>query len=107
MSRRGVIFRLKRRAGVIEEIDEGFRFAYDRDYAEDRAQPPVSLTLPKRLEPYESRTLFACFVALLAEGALAEVQCRHLRIDERDLFGRLLKTCTGDVIGSLRVEELP
>ena len=50
--------------------------------------------------------LFPCLVALLAEGALAEVQCRQLRLDERDLFGRLLKTCASDVIGSLRIEEV-
>jgi serine/threonine-protein kinase HipA len=66
----------------------------------------VSLTLPKRTAPYTSTSLFPCFVALLAEGALADLQCRTLRLDERDLFGRLLKTCSGDVIGSLRIEEI-
>ena len=100
------MLRRDRHAGVIEETTSGYRFTYDPEYLRDQTVPPVSLTLPKRSEPYESATLFPCFVALLAEGALAEVQCRMLRIDERDVFGRLLRTCDGDVIGSLRIAEI-
>jgi serine/threonine-protein kinase HipA len=105
--RHGRILRRDHLAGVLEETDTGFRFTYDGGYLGDPSLPPVSLTLPKRAEPYAAAVLFPCFVALLAEGALAQVQCRNLRLDERDLFGRLLKTCGGDVIGSLRVEEIP
>lgn len=103
--RRGVVLRRERVAGILEETADSFRFVYDPDYLRDVAQPPVSLTLPKRSEPYTAPHLFPCFVALLAEGALAEVQCHQLRLDERDLFGRLLKTGSGDCIGSLRVME--
>lgn len=104
--RRGRVLRGGRLAGLVEEIDAGYRFTYDADYLRDASLPPVSLTLPKRAEPSESRVLFPCFVALLAEGALAEIQCRALRLDERDLFGRILTTCSGDVIGSLQFEAL-
>ena len=106
MNRRGQILRRDQVAGILEENDSGFRFTYADDYVRDPSLPPVSLTLPKQAKPYESNKLFPCFVALLAEGALADVQCRTLRLDERDLFGRLLKTCSGDVIGSLRIEEI-
>lgn len=106
MSRRGVVYRRERVAGVVEEIGTGYRFTYAAEYLADPTQPAISLTLPKRAAPYESPTLFPCFIALLAEGALAEVQCRSLRIDERDYLGRVLATCAGDVIGSLRVEEV-
>ena len=104
--RAGRIFRRDSLAGIVEEVAGGYRFTYDRDYLRGSALPAISLTLPKRSEPYDAPVLFPCLVALLAEGALAEVQCRQLRLDERDLFGRLLKTCASDVIGSLRIEEV-
>jgi len=104
--RQGHVLRHERIAGLIEELSTGYRFTYDANYLRDLGLPPVSLTLPKRLAPYLSTVLFPCFVALLAEGALAEVQCRQLHLDERDLFGRLLKTCSGDVIGSLSIAEV-
>jgi serine/threonine-protein kinase HipA len=106
MSRRGRVIRRQRTAGLLEETDSGFRFTYDRDYLRDPELPPISLTLPKQAATYESASLFPCFAAVLAEGALADVQCRALRVDARDLFGRLLTTCSGDVIGSLQVEEI-
>lgn len=103
--RAGQIFRREVHAGVLVEDDAGsFTFTYDPAYLANDHQPPVSLTLPKRAEPYRSSHLFPCFVALLAEGALATEQCRRLRLDERDLFGRLLATCRRDCIGSLHVE---
>ena len=94
-------------AGTLVEDDTGTcTFTYDPSYLADNDLPPVSLTLPKRGEPYRSPHLFPCFVALLAEGALATEQCRRLRLDERDLFGRLMATCQGDCIGSLRVQPI-
>jgi len=101
------VFRRDVLAGHLEEVEGGYRFTYDKDYLRDSLRPAVSLTLPKRAAPYSAPHLFPCFVALLAEGALAEEQCRRLRLDERDLFGRLVATCGGDCIGSLRVEAVP
>lgn len=101
------IFRCDVVAGFLVEDDAGdFSFTYDPAYLADDNLPPVSLTLPKRDEPYRSSHLFPCFVALLAEGALATEQCRRLRLDERDLFGRLMATCRGDCIGSLHVQPI-
>ncbi len=94
-------------AGTLQESDTGdFIFTYDPAYLANDDLPPVSLTLHKRVEPHRSPHIFPCFVALLAEGALATEQCRRLRLDERDLFGRLLATCRGDCIGSLRIEPV-
>ena len=105
--RRGQVLRRDRIAGVVEETSTGFRFTYDPTYLADPMVPPISLTLPKQAAPHEAGSLFPCFIALLAEGALAELQCRTLRLDENDYLGRVLATCGGDVIGSLRVEPLP
>jgi serine/threonine-protein kinase HipA len=91
-------------AGILEELPSGYRFTYDPDYLADAAAPPVSLTLPKRAAPHESPHLFAFFSGLLAEGFLKSLQCRILKIDEQDDFGRLVATAGGDVIGSVTVE---
>ena len=73
--------------------------------AQPRAQP-VSLTLPLRAEPYRSTIIPPFFSGLLAEGALATTQCRTLRVDEHDTFGRIIETCR-DTIGAVTVEPLP
>jgi len=94
-------------AGVLEEAADGFRFLYYRDYAEHLELPAVSLTLPKRADqPYESPVLFAFFTGLLTEGTAMHIQCRLLKLDETDLFGRLLKTAQDDVVGNVTVHEM-
>lgn len=93
-------------AGVLEETETGFRFQYSRDYAQQSNLPAVSLTLPKRAEPYVSSILFSFFAGLLTEGVAMQLQCRMLKLDENDLFGRLLKTAQDDVIGNVTVHEL-
>lgn len=94
-------------AGELSESPEGFRFQYDPAYLLDSRARPVSWTLPRRAVAYESRSLFAFFDGLLAEGTLADIQCRTLRIDPDDRFGRLLRTAHGDTIGCVTVEPLP
>ena len=94
-------------AGLLSENNAGeFSFTYAAEYVASDSLPPVSLTLPKRTDSYVANYLFPCFVAMLAEGALASEQCRRLRLDERDLFGRLLATCQDDCIGSLRLKPI-
>ncbi len=94
-------------AGVLEETLDGFRFLYYRDYAGHLDLPAVSLTLPKRADqPYESPVLFPFFAGLLTEGTAMHIQCRMLKLDETDLFGRLLKTAQDDVIGNVTIHEM-
>jgi serine/threonine-protein kinase HipA len=106
MKRSGHVFVNDRRAGTISETDDGFAFTYDAAYLADSTAAPVSLTMPKRVEAYVSPHLFPAFCGILAEGSLATIQCRTQRIDERDLFGRLLATCR-DTIGALSVRLAP
>jgi serine/threonine-protein kinase HipA len=101
--RRGLVLNHGRVAGTLEEVGRGFRFTYDPAYLADPANPPVSLTLPRQPEPFEAAHLFAFFVGLLAEGSAKDIQCRRLKLDADDHFGRLLATCAGDVIGSVTV----
>ena len=101
--RRGRVYNDGVLAGTLSEDAKGFEFVYDPAYLADERAPAVSLTLPKRKKPYRSPHLFPFFYGLLAEGSLKDLQCRILRIDEEDSFGRLLATAGGDTIGSVTV----
>jgi HipA-like protein len=51
--------------------------------------------------------LFPYFFGLLAEGIQKDTQCRMLKLDENDHFGRLIKTAHSDTIGDVTVVEEP
>lgn len=105
MDRKAKVYFNGRYAGVLEELGGKYRFAYDREYLADPAARPVSLTLPKREEPYLSPVLFPFFYGLLAEGRIKELQCKMLRLDENDHFGRLINTAGDDSIGAVTVRK--
>lgn len=97
------VYQRGRLAGVLEKSDDArYRFTYAHDYIEDPSTLPISLTLSKRGEPFESETLFPFFFGLLSEGSTKTIQCRTLKIDEQDHFELLLSTGE-DCIGSVSV----
>ncbi len=106
MNRHAQVLVFGKPAGYLQESADGFEFGYDQAYLSQPHSQPVSLTLPLRPEPYRSQMVPAFFSGLLAEGALAETQCRSLRVDEHDTFGRILATCR-DTIGAVTVEPRP
>jgi serine/threonine-protein kinase HipA len=93
-------------AGTLTEVERGgkCRFEYDAAYLASSLQP-VSLTLPKRREPYEAEYLFPFFTALLPEGANRRYICRTKHIDEKDLFGLLDAMAGADFIGAVNVRK--
>lgn len=101
--RSGIVHMMEKKAGLLEEYAEGYRFSYFDSYLTDPAAPPVSLTLPKQSAPHISDSLFPFFFGLLAEGNLKSEQCRRLKLDEDDAFGRLLLTAGSDTIGAVTV----
>jgi serine/threonine-protein kinase HipA len=103
-ARIGVVRLDGRRVGILEETEAGSRFTYDREWALGTAARPVSVTMPVRAEPYESRGLLPFFENLLPEGWLLELSTKRLKIAKDDAFGLLLATCA-DCIGA--VEILP
>lgn len=105
MNRSGKVFFDGILAGRIEETPQGFRLTYDDVYLNAPNSKPISLTLPKRAEAYEAEFLFPFFFGLLAEGILKDTQCRKLKIDPEDSFGRLLKTAHSNTIGAVTVVE--
>ena len=95
------------RAGVLTEDDlREYTFVYDTAYLLGQGNPPVSLTLPLRSEPYHSPYLFACFFNMLSEGENRQVQSQLLRIDADDDFGILLATAQTDTIGAVTVKPI-
>ena len=101
--RRAAVYNHDRRAGVLEELKDGtFRFTYAPDYVREAETEPISLTLPKRSEPFESPSMFAFFYGLLSEGSTRSLQSTLLKVDEEDAFGLLVAT-GGDTIGSVTV----
>lgn len=88
-------------AGVIAETGTGYRFTYDPVYL--RAGKPIAVAFPLREQPYESATLFPFFKGLLPEGWLRAIICQTLKVDPKDEFGLLIKTC-GDCIGAVWIK---
>ena len=94
-------------AGVLEkQLNGNYSFEYDASYLQNNKNPSISLTLPRSIKRHESEKLFAFFFGLLSEGLNKNIQCRLLKIDENDHFGRLLLTAQEDNIGSITVKPL-
>jgi serine/threonine-protein kinase HipA len=90
--------------GTLEETEHATRFTYDASWLSSPDAVPVSLTMPLREAPYESRGLHPFFENLLPEGWLLELSTSKLKISKDDAFGLLLATCA-DCVGA--VEILP
>ena len=94
-------------AGVLtEETRNKYCFRYDDAWFIDNRKPPVSLTMPKSRQEYESEYLFPFFFNILSEGFNRNLQCKLLRIDENDSFGLLLATAQYDTIGAITIKPV-
>ncbi|MCD8287246.1 MAG: HipA N-terminal domain-containing protein [Porphyromonadaceae bacterium] len=95
-------------AGILTERDPGagYVFCYEREFLSSDF-PPISVTMPKRAEPFESERLFPVFTNLLPEGFNRKVICRSLNIDEGDFFGLLYAMAGKDFIGAVEVRKVP
>lgn len=92
-----------RDVGWLAELEAGgSRFSYRDDWLSDQGAQPVSLTLPLRREPYDSKTVHPFFENLLPEGWLLEVSTAKLKISKDDVFGLLLATCR-DCVGAVEI----
>ena len=101
--RLGKVFVQGRYAGMVEETEDGYSFAYDSGYLEANG-PAVSLTIPLQEEPFFSETLFPFFDGLIPEGWLLSVVTRNWKLDPEDRFGLLLVSCE-DSIGDVSVKN--
>ena len=104
MRRAKVLFQEKI-AGILSEDEHGFHFQYEELYLEDEKSLAISLTLPLRDNPYDSKMLFPFFDGLIPEGWLLNIAQKNWKINPRDRMGILLKTCT-DCIGAVSIIEI-
>ncbi len=94
------------KAGVLSESFPGhdYTFLYDKDFLAT-SLPPISITLPKRAEAYQSEHLFPFFTNMLPEGANRREICRYFRLDGNDFFGMLTVLADQDFIGAVEVRK--
>ena len=105
MNRAAEVFFNNLLAGILEETDSGYSFQYDKNYLEKKESNPVSLTLPKQIEPYQSKTMFPFFDGLIPEGWLLNIAEDFWKLDARDRMGLLL-TCCKDCIGAVSIKPV-
>ena len=65
------------KAGILTESDEGYSFAYDKDYLTMPEAQSISLTMPLREEPFQSNTLHPFFDGLIPEGCF-QIQLKRI-----------------------------
>ena len=103
--RRAEIKYNNQKAGMLIQDDSGYHFYYSGNYLQSEKPEPISLTLPLREAPFESKTLFPFFDGLIPEGWLLSVAEKNWKINQRDRMGLLL-ACCGDCIGAVSVHPL-
>ena len=82
-----------------------YTFQYTEEYLNSKT-PPISATLPKQSNAYNSEHLFPFFSNMIPEGANRKVIRRTLRIDENDFFGLLEAMADKDFIGAVNVRRI-
>ena len=101
--RKAVVLFKNERAGLLEEVKDGYRFTYYREFIKKKKS--ISVSLPITENSYESAHLFSFFLGLLPEGWYLDLVCRTLKIDKEDVFGILLATCK-DTVGAVTIKEI-
>lgn len=104
MYRAGEVYYQNVPAGLVVEDEEGYSFTYHRDYLLN-VNPPVSLTLPLREEPYRSTVLFPFFDGLIPEGWLLDIAVQNWKLNPRDRMGLLLTVCQ-DCLGAVSIRKI-
>ena len=80
------------------------RFAYDADWLADPSTPALSISLPKRPEPFPPRQCRPFFEGLLPEGAQRDAVASALGVSRANEF-RLLERLGGEVAGALSLQR--
>lgn len=105
MRRSGKVFFKDQEAGIVWQDENGYGFAYNKEYLQMKNIVAISLTLPLRKEPYESNTMIPFFDGLIPEGWLLNIALKNWKLDSRDRMGLLLVACK-DCIGAVSIEAI-
>ena len=106
IEQKAYVFFNKELAGYLIKTNSGYTFTYDDKYYNDISKPSIAFSLTKNKKQYKSEFLFPFFFGLLSEGVNKKIQCRTLKIDEKDHFTRLIKTAGTDTIGPITIREV-
>ena len=90
-------------AGRLTEASGGYTFQYDPEFLKENIA--ISISLPPREAPYQSKELFSFFKGLLPEGWYLDIVSATQKIDSKDFFGVLIATAGRDTIGSVTVRK--
>lgn len=101
--RKAQVFYNNELAGYLAETSEGYTFQYDFEFLKKNI--PISMSLPPREEPYESKELFSFFKGLLPEGWYLNIVSATQKVDSKDSFGVLIGTAGTDTIGAVTVRK--
>ncbi|HEX9728852.1 MAG TPA: type II toxin-antitoxin system HipA family toxin [Gemmatimonadales bacterium] len=96
------VYLYDRPIGVIERIRSGIRFTYTPDAVDDPALHAVSVSLPKRIEPYGNRQAAPFFQNLLPEQAYKRLVRAAAETDPSDDIG-LLGAIGGECPGAVSI----
>ena len=102
--RKARVFYKNELAGYITETREGYTFQYDHEFLKKNI--PISMSLLPREEPYYSKELFPFFKGLLPEGWYLNIVSATQKVDNKDFFGLLLASTSGDTIGAVTVRMI-
>lgn len=102
--RKAQVFYKDELAGDITETQKGYTFQYDHEFLKKNI--PISISLPPREEPYRSNELFPFFKGLLPEGWYLNIVSATQKVDNKDSFGLLLASASGDTIGAVTVRRV-
>ena len=91
-------------AGYLRETSDGYTFQYDPEFLKKNI--PISMSLPPRLEPYQSKELFPFFKGLLPEGWYLDIVSKTQKVDAKDPFGVLISTATADTAGTVTIRKM-
>jgi serine/threonine-protein kinase HipA len=98
------------RVGTLRLESHGdMTFRYAETWVDNTSRPPLSVSLPKRAEPFKRRATRAFFAGLLPEEAQRRAVAQTLGISPGNDF-RLLEALGGDVAGALSLwpeDQLP
>lgn len=105
--RKANVYRNGKLVGTLKQFSpSSYEFRYDNDWFMNENLPAVSLTLSKEKQIYTSEYLFPFFFNILSEGVNKKLQCKQLKIDEKDFFGLLLATAKTDTVGAITLTEI-
>ena len=91
---------------LIEDDKKEYVFTYENRYFNRPDTLAISLTLPKTVQEYRSKTLFSFFYNMLSEGENKEINLPYRKIEADDAFGMLIRTTGNDTIGAITLEEI-